>query len=259
MPSPSSLPLLSPLATGSVSPVGGTPGARPRRVLGTRRARRWVRSARVAALVCCTAAAARSAEAESDEREGSETARPDDADHAGSFSLRAALVGGYRIVMRYDDSPFCADPSDADGSEPATICGFGAPLAMDLALGFAPTSSLEPFLWSRLGLASEKPTDTNALAILGAGIRIYTRSEEALKIFIEPAVGLELEGGQGTNRWQANEPNYSTDLVFHLAAGPQYDVAPWGGFYVDGGVTLGTARALQATLEVAGGFQARFP
>jgi hypothetical protein len=72
---------------------------------------------------------------------------PDDDDygHFMQFGLRAGLVGGIRMVFRYDPSPRCKDPAD-DPDEPMKFCGFKEPLGIDLALSFAPLDALEPFI-----------------------------------------------------------------------------------------------------------------
>jgi hypothetical protein len=174
--------------------------------------------------------------------------------HGGQFALRAALVLGYRMVLRYDDSPFCReyDLSKTPGDQPK-FCGHGAPLALDLGLSFAPLDFIEPYLWARFGLAEEKETRTAPVVILGAGARIYTMSDSAFKIYVEPAAGVELENGSVTGS------EYKKDFVFHLAAGPQLDVARNVGLFVDGGLTVGILRALHSSLELKAGVQARFP
>ena len=87
--------------------------------------------------------------------------------HQGQFSLRLAGVAAYRVVMRYDESPLCAAP-EPDG-EPKKFCGFGAPMGLDTALGYAPLSGVEPFLWGRFGFASESKTHTAPLLVFRRG------------------------------------------------------------------------------------------
>ena len=62
-------------------------------------------------------------------------------------------------------------------------------------------------------------------------------SDSKFKIFIEPAVGVELEEGAGNPDWNYGSvnPEYKTDIMFHLAAGPQFDVAKAFGFYLNAG------------------------
>ena len=174
--------------------------------------------------------------------------------HGGQFSLRFGLVGAERIMSRYDSSPTCG--LDDEG-KPKKFCGFGAPLALDLSIGFAPFSSLEPFAWARFGLASETTTHTQPLVALGVGARIYTASDSAFKFFIQPAVGWELEGGTDNH---PPDPNieYKKDFLIQLLAGPQYDFAKNVGAYLGFGVTAGMLRAIQSWLEVDFGVQARF-
>lgn len=180
-----------------------------------------------------------------------------DLGHGGQFSLRAGLAAGYRVMFRYDESPLCRPPQDDEG-DPQRLCGFAAPLGLDLALGFAPLGFVEPYLWARLGLAAEDQTDTEALKVLGVGVRLYSRSEEPLKIFVEPALGLELEGGQGSAAYQVNRPSYDTDLVFHIAAGPQYDITENVGLFLGAGLTAGVLRAIHTNMEVQFGAQGRY-
>ncbi len=183
--------------------------------------------------------------------------------HQGQFSLRASLVGGYRMVFRYPESPYCADPNSWEGEDPPKLCGFAAPLAVQLALGFAPLDAVEPFVYGRFGFVGEGPTNTKPLLLAGAGVRLYTMSDAALKIFIEPSLGLELEKGAGNVRWAADEDGdelvYKQDLVVHLSAGPQIDLSPGVGLYGAAGLTVGMLRALHAWMELEAGVQARFP
>jgi hypothetical protein len=187
--------------------------------------------------------------------------KPDDSDttfgHMGQFGLRAGLVVGYRMIIRYSSSPYCATPDAGSPSSQQTFCGHGAPLASDLGLSFGVLDFLEPFAWARLGFGPEKETDTKPLVVLGAGVRIYTMSDAAFKIFIEPAVGFELEGGRGTPAYQTNNPDYKKDFVVHLAAGPQFDFARGVGAYVTGGVSTGVVRALGSSLDLSFGVQGR--
>jgi hypothetical protein len=94
--------------------------------------------------------------------------------------------------------------------------------------------------------------------MFGAGVRVYTMSDSAFKIFIEPAIGLEFEEGRGTQAWQANNPEYPNDFVLHLAAGPSLDFSRNVGIYVTGGVTASIIRALASSLELDLGIQGRY-
>jgi hypothetical protein len=179
--------------------------------------------------------------------------------HFGQFGLRAGLVVGYRMILRYADSPFCTTPDGGPADSQQTFCGHGAPLATDLALSFGVLDFLEPFVWTRLGFAPERQTDTNPLRVIGVGVRLYTMSDAAFKIFIEPAVGLELEGGRGTPAWQLNNPQYKKDFLFKIAAGPQYDFARYVGVYVTAGVSAAFVRAFGASLDLSFGLQGRLP
>lgn len=174
--------------------------------------------------------------------------------HGGQFSLRAALVGAERIVSRYDDSPTCGLASAS--TEPKKFCGFGAPLALDLAIGFAPLNSVEPFAWARFGLTAEATTHTKPLVVLGAGVRLYTASDSAFKFFLQPAVGWELESGTGSRPFDGKQ--YKKDVLLQLLAGPQYDFTNNVGAFAAFGVTAGMLRAIQTWLEIDIGVQARF-
>jgi hypothetical protein len=188
-------------------------------------------------------------------------AKPDDAKdsfgHSFQFGLRAGLVGGYNMIFRYDRSPYCAVAQP--GKDPQKVCGHGAPLALDLAASFAPLDFVEPYVFMRLGLAGETETDTKPLKVFGAGARIYTMSDSAFKIFIEPALAYEFEGGNGAPAFQGNHPVYKNDMLIHLAAGPQLDFAKYVGAFVDAGLTTGVLRAIHTELELQLGVQARFP
>jgi hypothetical protein len=86
--------------------------------------------------------------------------------------------------------------------------------------------------------------------MVGLGTRIYTMSDAPFKIFIEPAIGLELEDGKYAD--------YETDLALHLAAGPTLDFARYFGAYVTAGVTTTILRALSTSLDVELGVQGRY-
>ncbi len=176
------------------------------------------------------------------------------------FGLRVGLVGGYNMVFRYDQSPLCS-PYDASKApkDQQKFCGHGAPLAIDIAASFAPLDFLEPYVFTRLGLSGETQTDTLPVKILGAGARIYTMSDSAFKIFIEPALAYEFEGGAGTVSYPGYNPEYKKDLLIHLAAGPQIDISRYVGFFIDAGLTTGILRAIHTQLELQGGLQARYP
>ena len=180
--------------------------------------------------------------------------------HGRQFGLRIGLVGGYNMVFRYDQSPLCS-PYDAakSASDQQKFCGHAAPLAIDIAASFAPLDFLEPYVFMRLGLSGETQTDTSPVKILGAGARIYTMSDSAFKIFIEPALACEFEGGAGTVKYPGYNPQYKNDLLIHLAAGPQIDVARYVGFFAHAGLTTGILRAIHTQLELQAGIQARFP
>jgi hypothetical protein len=194
----------------------------------------------------------------SEQEEGDE-AQDDSYRHGGQFFVRAGLLFGYRVNFRYDSSPFCADPTEDVPGEERQLCGYTAPLALDLGLGFAPMDGVEPFAWGRFGFVHEKDTDTKPLVAFGGGARIYTMSDSAFKVFIEPAFGIEIEKGGDDPVWQRADAEYGTDLLFHLAAGPQYDFAKNVGVYLDAGLTVGILRAINTTMELQLGVQSRFP
>lgn len=186
--------------------------------------------------------------------------------HFFQFGLRAGLVGGYDMIFRYDQSPFCANYDTTKGGtkDQQKFCGHGAPLAMDFAASFALLDSVEPYIWARIGLGHDSITDTHPVRMYGVGARIYTMSDSAFKIFVDPAVAWEVEGGDGRVPGAAitlpdYHPTYKKDLIFHLAAGPQFDFAKYVGVFLDAGLTTGILREIHTTLELQGGVQARFP
>ena len=183
--------------------------------------------------------------------------------HARQFGLRAGITGGYRVIFRYDKSPFCRTPeptkSDKDQQK---FCGNGAPFAADLGLSFGVFDFIEPYFWARFGLSGEGSTNTKALTAIGIGARIYTMSDSKFKIFVEPAVGTELEGGAGSTAWgfmDGTKPDYKTDFLFHLGVGPHYDFARAFGIYANAGMTTGILRYIHTELEITGGVQVRVP
>lgn len=184
--------------------------------------------------------------------------------HALQLGLRAGLLGGYRMVFRYDDSPLCVPPDfQKSFDDQQKFCGHMGPALVDVALSFAPLGGIEPFVMGRFGLVGESQTNTQPLKIVGVGARIYTRQKQALKIFVEPSLGIEFEDGAGAPEWTFNgafDPQYKTDVVFRAAVGPQFDFARGVGAYLQVfGMSVGVLRYIHATLEFGGGLQVRFP
>ena len=231
--------------------------------------------------LACFASAARAADGEDDaaaaETSGNggddkadgakaESTKPESAaaavslDHKKQFGLRVGLVLPYRMILRYEDSPYChAWMQDKSANDQPKFCGFLGPLALDLGLSFAASGSLEPFVWARFGLAAEKETSTAALVIVGAGARVYTMADEAFKIYVEPALGVGLEGEGKITDSRLDGKKYGTDLLLHFAAGPQFDLHKNFGVYADAGITVGVLRSLSASLEAKLGVQGRLP
>jgi hypothetical protein len=175
--------------------------------------------------------------------------------HGGQVGLRVGLVAGYRMILRYEDSPLCAEFDPEKGTDQQKFCGHAAPFALNIALSYGIFDWLEPFAWGRFGLAPEDETYTKPVLMFGAGARIYTMSDSAFKIFIEPAVGLGFEDGEDVN---GDTVDFDTDVAFHLAAGPTLDFSPNVGLYVTGGVTTTIIRALATSLEAELGLQGRY-
>ncbi len=195
-----------------------------------------------------------------DKSEAAKPAEDEAYGHKRQFGVRVGFVGGYNMIFRYDQSPFCATyDASKQLKDQQKFCGHGAPPALDVAVSFAPLDFVEPYAFGRFGLKGETETDTKPLLVLGVGARIYTMSDSAFKIFVDPAVAYEYEGGQGTPAFQANNPQYKKDLLFHLAAGPQYDFAKYVGIFADAGLTTGIFRSIHTELELQLGVQARFP
>jgi hypothetical protein len=195
-----------------------------------------------------------------------ETGKEDDFGHRQQASLRVGLMLGYKMDFRYPHSPFCAETYDLNKSNEDQIktCGFGAPPAMDLALGFAIIDSIEPFIFARFGLTGEERTATNPMFLLGAGVRIYTMSDSRFKIFFEPALAYDGSSASANSTTGPFNPRgfpleYKKDLLFHLGIGPQYDFAKNFGVYINSGLDVGVLRSISATLLLHIGVQGRLP
>ena len=207
------------------------------------------------------AASTRDEHSDADDKGGKEQA-DEKFGHGMQFGLRSNIVGGYRMIFRYDKSPFCHTPKGVADKDEQKFCGNGAPMAVDVALSFAIVDFAEPYVWARFGLAGEASTNTKAITAFGAGARIYTMSDSKFKIFVEPAVGVEVEGGAGNEKWKFDNqaiPDYKTDFLFHLGVGPQYDFARAFGIYVNAGMTTGVLRYIHTELELSFGAQVRVP
>jgi opacity protein-like surface antigen len=190
-------------------------------------------------------------ESKSDESKDDSKAKDEAFGHGGQIGARIGLVGGYRMILRYDDSQFCTDYDfDKSPSDQQKFCGHPAPFALSTGLSYGIADWLEPFAWGRFGLASEGKTDTEPLVMFGLGVRVYTMSDAPFKIFIEPAIGLEVEDGLYAD--------YDTDVALHLAAGPTFDLNRHFGIYLTGGITTTVVRYLASSLEFDFGFQGRY-
>jgi hypothetical protein len=182
--------------------------------------------------------------------------------HGMQVGLRAAITGGYRMIFRYDKSPFCRTPKGVADKDEQKFCGNAAPMALDVALSFGVVDFAEPYAWARFGLGGEASTNTEAVMAFGVGARIYTMSDSKFKIFVEPAIGMEVEGGAGNKQWAFDNgatPEYKKDFLFHLGVGPQYDFARAFGIYLNAGMTTGVLRYIHTELEVSLGAQVRVP
>lgn len=193
-----------------------------------------------------------------DHQPARESTSSEGTERRGQIGLRLGVVGGYRMMFRYDPSPFCTP----QGSESDEACFYGAPWATEFALSYSVTNTLELFVWSRLGLGREPETDTDALRALGAGIRVLSSHDTPLKMFVQPLVALSFEGGGRDPAWRSRggvQADYRSDLLFHISLGPQYDFNRHLGVYGGVGMTAGTLRALSATVEGSLGLQVRYP
>jgi hypothetical protein len=146
-------------------------------------------------------------------------------------------------------------------SDQQKVCGFGEPPAAELALSFAPLDAIEPYVFTRFGFSGESATNTNSLFLLGAGARIYTMSDSRFKLFVEPAVAFEGEGGAGNPAWSPPglSPAYKKDFIFHVGIGPQYDFAKAFGAFLNVGLDVGILRDMSALLYANIGVQLRVP
>ncbi|HVU03137.1 MAG TPA: hypothetical protein VHE30_15360 [Polyangiaceae bacterium] len=187
--------------------------------------------------------------------------------HGMQFGLRGGFLIGEKMYFRYDKSPLCRAFDTSKPSEQLKTCGFTAPPAAEVALSFAPFDSVEPYVFARFGLSGESKTNTNALQLYGIGARVYTMADSRLKVFVEPAVAWEVEGGSGNPQWNPSKldpkytlkPEYKKDLIVHVGIGPQYDFAKAFGLFMNAGVDVGVLRAISANLHVNIGAQLRFP
>lgn len=174
-----------------------------------------------------------------------------DTSHDGQFGLRVGFAIPFKVNFRYNDSPPCGV---AAMGEPKNVCPVSSPVALDFALSYGVTPTLEPFIWYRLGLSDEEKTNTAAVSIVGAGLRIYT-SNNAFKFMLQPAVAAQFEGpilgSLGLN--------YGTDFLAQLLFGGQYDFLRHVGAYVAVGPSVSFVRALSLGLEGTCGVQGRFP
>jgi hypothetical protein len=194
-------------------------------------------------------------------KEDKESGEEDTFGHGFQFGIRGGIVFGYKMDFRYDKSPLCRklDTTKAD-NEQQKICGFGSPAGTELALSFGVLDSVEPYLFARFGFSGESKTNTKPLQLIGLGARLYTMSDSRFKMFIEPALAYETEGGYGSKDFTPASftPAYKKDLIFHVGVGPQYDFAKAFGIFINGAVDVGVLRSISANLVLNVGAQLRF-
>ncbi len=177
--------------------------------------------------------------------------------HFGQFGVRVGYTPGYKVQLRFEDSPPC--PQGDSGEGELDVCGYGTAGALDFALSFALLDAIEPYLWFRLGLGEDTTSKTEADQYFGAGLRIYTMSDSRLKLFFEPALAIATQGATADAPTGADERKYDTDIVVHLHFGLQYDFAKYVGMYASLGPNVAFVRAIATELGGTIGLQARFP
>lgn len=181
--------------------------------------------------------------------------------HLDQFGVRAGVVFGFKTDFRYPHSPLCKqfDASQAP-NEQQKVCGYLAAPATELALSYAATPTVEPYVFGRFGFATQSQTNTSPLVMVGLGVRLYVLADSRLKLYVEPGLGWELEGGAGDPKWdQGVAPEYKKDMLIHLGIGPQYDISKNVGIYLNGTVDVGIFRALSGAMLANLGVQVRFP
>jgi hypothetical protein len=214
-----------------------------------------------ATAITANAAAAKPASDESAKDEADKTDDEPTFGHGFQFGLRGGVVLGYKMDFRYDKSPFCQKPDTKPPGDQQKVCGFGTSPAFEGALSFGVLDSIEPYLFGRFGFSNDTHTNTDPLLLVGAGARVYTMSDSRFKLFVEPALAWELEGGAGDPAYSPPtlHPSYKRDLVFHIGVGPQYDFAKVFGLYLNAGLDVGVLRSISATLLLNVGVQFRAP
>lgn len=181
-----------------------------------------------------------------------EEAKEDPLNHDEQFGLRLGLTLPYKVNFRYEDSPPCGTQNPIDEKN---VCPVASPVALDLAASYALSGTVEPFVWLRLGLADETETYTEAATIVGAGLRLYTRSGARFKIFLQPAVAAQFEGPTVV----VSRRNWETDVLLQVHIGGQYDFTKNIGAYASLGPSVAFVRAMSLGIEGSIGAQARFP
>jgi hypothetical protein len=178
--------------------------------------------------------------------------KEDALNHDSQVGLRLGFTLPYKVNFQFDDSPPCGtrDPMDDE-----KVCPIAAPPALDLALSYALSGTVEPFFWARFGLAAETKTSTQASTLIGAGLRLYTQNDSRFKVYLQPAIAAELSGATVVLQGR----NWETDFVMQVHLGGQYDFSRYVGAYVSLGPSVAIVRALSLGVEGSIGVQARYP
>lgn len=181
-----------------------------------------------------------------------ESRKDDPLNHDSQVGLRLGFTLPYKVNFQFDNSPPCGTRDPLDDEK---VCPIASPLALDLALSYALSGTVEPFFWMRFGLGPETKTSTQASTLIGAGLRLYTQNDSRFKIYLQPAVAAELSGATVVLQGR----NWETDFVMQVHLGGQYDFSRYVGAYLSLGPSVAIVRALSLGVEGSIGVQARYP
>ena len=172
--------------------------------------------------------------------------------HKGQFGLSARFGLGARGIATYDNMIYCGktDPQAEFGY--ASVCTGLAPLALDLEASYGVAKSIELTLEMRIGLTRDfgtsPSTDGPRAFHLAPGARFFFSEAKRTKLFVQPALLIDLANHQGGN-----------DFGVRGIEGFWIDLHHSYGIYFYIAEQLAFSRWLSAAFEGGFGFQGRYP
>ena len=180
-------------------------------------------------------------------------------DHKGQFGLGLSLTTGYRLIKTWDNSRYCGERGGSgSGGGNAVYCVGRTPLALDVALSYGLTRSIEVLLDIRFGVerdfGSSATADGPRLRHYAPGLKFFLGGEGQVHYFSTAQLAIDTTGYQ-----DVGGAAVGTDVRVRNANGLQIDFHDAYGVYAYFAEELAFSRWLEAGVEGGAGIQGRYP